>query len=80
MRRFLFLSCLLATISTSPGLLSPYSVEDVREVPNNVNIDFPKGNVPDDMGVCTDVVIPILGCTGPELQEEVIHHRFEPAH
>ena len=32
MRRFLFLSCLLATISSSLGLLSPYSVEVVCDL------------------------------------------------
>jgi len=32
MRRFLFLSCLLATVVTGLSLLSPYSVDDVRDL------------------------------------------------
>jgi len=32
MRRFLFLSCLLATVVTALALLSPYSAEDVRDL------------------------------------------------
>jgi len=32
MRRFLFLSCLLAAVVTALALLSPYSAEDVRDL------------------------------------------------
>ena len=32
MRRFLFRSCLLATVVTGLALLSPYSVDDVRDL------------------------------------------------
>ena len=121
MRRFLFLSCLLATVVTALALLSPYSAEDVRDlgpeairtaarlahqprvtptaevhcdfcpqriascaaelphcvryVPDYLRIDFPMGDVPETTGVCTDVVIRAMRCSGVDLQEEVHKHR-----
>jgi len=47
----------------------------VRYVPDYVRIPFPMGDVPDDTGVCTDVVIRALRCAGLDLQEEVFKHR-----
>ena len=47
----------------------------VRYVPDYINIAFPMGDVPDDTGVCTDVVIRALRCCGLDLQEEVFKHR-----
>ena len=121
MRRFLFLSCLLAAVVTALALLSPYSVEEVRDlgpeairtaarlasqphvtpsaevdcdfcpqriascaaelphyvryIPDYVNITYPMGDVPETTGVCTDVVIRALRCSGVDLQEEVFEHR-----
>ncbi len=47
----------------------------VRYVPNYVNIAFPRGDVPETTGVCTDVVIRALRCSGLDLQDEVYQHR-----
>ena len=47
----------------------------VRYVPDYVRIDYPMGDVPETTGVCTDVVIRALRCSGLDLQEEVFHHR-----
>lgn len=47
----------------------------VRYIPDYVDIAFPMGDVPDNTGVCTDVVIRALRCCGLDLQEEVYKHR-----
>ncbi len=47
----------------------------VRYIPDYVSIPFPMGDVPETTGVCTDVVIRALRCSGLDLQEEVYRHR-----
>ena len=47
----------------------------VRYIPDYVRIPYPMGDVPENTGVCTDVVIRALRCSGLDLQEEVFKHR-----
>ena len=47
----------------------------VRYIPDYVNIEYPMGDVPENTGVCTDVVIRAMRCSGVDLQEEVYKHR-----
>lgn len=50
----------------------------IRYVPDYVALDYPGGDVPEETGVCTDVVIRALRATGHDLQRLV--HEDMKAH
>ena len=41
------------------------------------SIPYPNGDIPDGIGVCTDVIIRTFRAVGLDLQKEVIENSFE---
>ena len=65
--------------STSQAYLLAVEAENlpshVRYVSDYQNIDYPGGDIPQDQGVCTDVLIRAFRGIGIDLQVEVQEHR-----
>ena len=74
---FVFILCSLITLAqenffsqladSAASLVNASIIYD----PSYISIDYPEGDVPDDRGVCTDVVIRTYRMFGIDLQKEV---------
>ncbi len=82
MKKTYYLSIILALFSYGLHAQSVFGIsiadsaftlthEEVRYDPGYYSIDYPNGDVPGDIGVCTDVIIRGLRKVGIDLQKEV---------
>jgi len=72
---FLFFTTLLPAQSSFPERLSKAALELTKQVvtydPSYFDINYPNGDIPEDKGVCTDVIIRAYRKLGIDLQKEV---------